>query len=161
GRAYLSGKVGAGLDPCAAMQTFLELADGQEVEVVFVIGAQASEQEARTMAARYRTVGAAHDALDRVHAFWKPTLGPVHVETPEPALNVLANGWLVYQVVACRLWGRTGYYQSGGAFGFRDQLQDVMALLHAAPSLIRKHLLVAAAHQFKEGDVQHWWHPPQ
>jgi cyclic beta-1,2-glucan synthetase len=147
-RAQLSNKVGAGLDPCGALQVAFELADGEEREIVFTLGMAG----ARPAAPRA--------ALEKVQQYWERTLCAVQVETPDRAFDVLANGWLLYQTLACRLWGRSGHYQSGGAFGFRDQLQDVMALLHAEPRLVREHLLRCAAHQFRDGDVQHWWHPP-
>jgi cellobiose phosphorylase len=159
-RIRLSGRVGAGLDPCTAMQVQIALEDGQDKDVVFILGAAANEEEARLLAHRFRGVASAQHALEKVWHYWSHALGAVHVETPDPAVNFLTNGWLIYQTLACRMWGRTGFYQSGGAFGFRDQLQDSMALIHAEPVLLREHLLRAAAHQFREGDVQHWWHPP-
>ena len=157
----LSGKVGAGLDPCAAIQVAFELADGQEREIVFRLGiAGRRSADASSLIRRFRGSDAAHGALQAVHQYWHQTLGAVQIDTPDPALNILANGWLIYQTIACRLWARSGFYQSGGAFGFRDQLQDAMALVHTRPELLRAQVLLCAAHQFKEGDVQHWWHPP-
>jgi cellobiose phosphorylase len=160
-RAQLSNRVGAALDPCGAIQVSFELAAGFERELVFRLGAGRNAEEAGKLMHRFRGSAAARSALENVRAFWRHTLGAVQVETPEPALNVLANGWLVYQVLACRFWARSGYYQSGGAYGFRDQLQDLMALIHTQPLLLRGHLLTSASRQFREGDVQHWWHPPQ
>ncbi len=161
-RSQLSNKVGAGLDPCAAIQVSFELADGQEREIAFRLGVadKRGVDGAGKLARQMRGPAVAREALDKVRRYWQHTLGAVQVETPDPSLDVLANGWLLYQTLACRLWARSGYYQSGGAFGFRDQLQDVVALLHAEPRLAREHLLRCAARQFSEGDVQHWWHPP-
>ncbi|MEO8182427.1 MAG: cyclic beta 1-2 glucan synthetase, partial [Deltaproteobacteria bacterium] len=159
-REQLSGRVGAGLDPCLAMQVPVELVQGQEREVVFIFGSGRDLADARSIVQRFRGTGAARAALETVWTHWNRTLGAVNVQTPDASLNFLANGWLLYQVIASRLWGRSGFYQSGGAFGFRDQLQDAMALVHAEPGLLREQIVRAASRQFREGDVQHWWHPP-
>ncbi|OBV37193.1 Cellobiose phosphorylase [Janthinobacterium psychrotolerans] len=160
-RVRLSGKAGTGLDACAAIQVPFELQPGQEREIVFILGVGGRRNaDASTMVQRHMGKDAARNALANVRAHWESTLGAVRIETPEPSLDVIANGWLMYQTIACRLWARSGYYQSGGAYGFRDQLQDAMAMIHTAPQLLRSHLLVSAAHQFLEGDVMHWWHPP-
>ncbi len=160
GRTHLSGHVGAGLDPCGAIQVTFDLTNAQERAIEFRLGASRGLDKVQNLIHRFRRDHAGTTALDGVRQYWRQTLGALQVETPDSSVNVLANGWLLYQVLSCRLWGRTGFYQSGGAFGFRDQLQDVMALVHAEPALTREHLLRAAAHQFREGDVEHWWHPP-
>jgi len=161
-RTHLSGKVGSGLDPCAAIQVLVDLAAGQEREVIFRLGLGGTPngEDASRLVQRFRGADAARRALEAVWQHWNHTLGAVQVQTPDESLNVLTNGWLVYQTLACRLWARSGAYQSGGAFGFRDQLQDAMALVHTDPRLLRAHLLLCAGRQFQEGDVQHWWHPP-
>ena len=159
-RERLSGKLGATLDPCAAIQIPFQLYEGQEREIIFRLGVGRSIEDAANLVHRHRGSAAARSALEAVWQYWNHTLGAVQVETPEKALDVLVNGWLLYQTLACRLWARSGAYQSGGAFGFRDQLQDTMALIHCEPRLLREQLLLCAAHQFREGDVQHWWHPP-
>jgi cyclic beta-1,2-glucan synthetase len=159
-RVWLSGRTGAGLDACAALQIKVDLAPGQETEVTFLLGEADSLKEARVVIAKYRDGRAVEEALKRTRTWWDRLLGTVQVETPELSVSLLLNRWLLYQSLSCRLWGRSGFYQSGGAFGFRDQLQDVLALLHAAPRLAREHIIRAAGRQFREGDVQHWWHPP-
>jgi cellobiose phosphorylase len=136
------------------------LADSQEREIVFVFGAAPNTAEAQHLIQRYVGPVSARQALEAVWEHWNRTLGAVNVETPDPALDVLINGWLVYQTISCRIWGRSGYYQSGGAYGFRDQLQDTLALIHATPWLAREQLIRCAERQFLQGDVQHWWHPP-
>jgi cellobiose phosphorylase len=156
----LSGRVGAALDPCVAMQVMIDLADGEEREIAFTFGSGMNLADARSLIHRFRGVGAARGALQGVWSYWNRTLGAVNVQTPDPSFNFLANGWLLYQVLAARMWGRSGFYQSGGAFGFRDQLQDAMALVHAEPAILRAQIVLCASRQFREGDVQHWWHPP-
>jgi len=161
-RTHLSGRLGSGLDPCAAIQVGFDLADGQEREITFRLGlgGRPGGEDANRLVHRFRGADAARRALEAVWHYWNHTLGAVQVDTPDESLNVLSNGWLLYQTLACRMWARSGYYQSGGAFGFRDQLQDAMALVHAEPRLLRAHLLLCAGRQFRDGDVQHWWHPP-
>ncbi len=159
-RARLSGRVGAGLDPCGAVQVAFDLASGAERETRFRLGAGKNRQEVQGLIRRSRETGSARRALEAVWEYWNRTLGAISLDTPDSSVNIMGNGWLLYQTLSCRMWGRTGFYQSGGAYGFRDQLQDSMALVHSEPSMVREHLLRAAARQFREGDVQHWWHPP-
>jgi len=159
-RQRLSGKVGAGLDPCAAIQVPFELAPGEEREIIFRLGVATDIAKVEKLIQKFRGATIAHAELASVKKFWRHTLDAVQIDTPDIALNMLTNGWLMYQVIASRMWARSGYYQSGGAFGFRDQLQDAMALIHTAPVRLREQLLLCASRQFVEGDVQHWWHPP-
>jgi cyclic beta-1,2-glucan synthetase len=157
--SVLQGTTGAGIDPCAALQAELELAAGEVRDIVILLGAAETEAAALTAVAAHRTVRQARAALDRSVAAWAQRLAVVQVRTPEPTFDAMLNRWTLYQAIACRMWARSALYQSSGAYGFRDQLQDVMALLYAEPGLARAHLLRAAARQFVEGDVQHWWHP--
>ncbi|MFM8702475.1 MAG: GH36-type glycosyl hydrolase domain-containing protein, partial [Planctomycetia bacterium] len=159
-RMRLSGRVGAGFDPCAALQVQVLLDEGERRTVVFTLGAAEGVAEAQRLVQAFRGEAAAERELAAVQAGWRQRLSAVQVESPDPDVDALVNHWLLHQVVSCRLWGRTSLYQSSGGYGFRDQLQDAMALVHAAPELLREHILRAAARQFEEGDVQHWWHPP-
>lgn len=156
----LDGRVGAGFDPCGAVQCALDLNPGETREIVFLLGQGDDLAETQALIARYRAPGAAAAAEQQTVDYWQALLGQVRVETPMPGFDLLLNGWLMYQTLACRILARSAFYQSGGAYGFRDQLQDVMALSTAAPEVARAQILRAAARQFVEGDVQHWWHPP-
>ncbi|WP_420456686.1 GH36-type glycosyl hydrolase domain-containing protein [Rubrivirga sp.] len=155
----LDGAVGAGRD-AAVHRVALTLAPGESQEVAFVLGEAASREEADALATRFSEIGAVHAAIGRTKDFWRETTTALQIETPEPAFDWMVNGWLVYQNLSCRLWGRTAFYQSGGAYGFRDQLQDTSALVYARPDLTREQIVRNAAHQFEAGDVLHWWHPP-
>jgi cellobiose phosphorylase len=159
-RARFSGRTGAALDPCAALQVMFHLDEDAEKQIIFRLGAGRHMHEVLEIIKRFEGSGAAEESLAKVHQYWQETLSVVNIETPDAAVNILANGWLNYQTLASRIWARSGFYQSGGAFGFRDQLQDVLSLVHAKPGLAREQILLCASRQFKEGDVQHWWHPP-
>ncbi len=159
-RVALSGRVEPALDPCVALMAPFELEPGEEKEVIFILGQTAGVDEMQRLLRRYREPGRAQAAFREVCKHWDQVLTAVQVRTPDQAMDLLLNRWLVYQVLSCRVWGRSAFYQSGGAYGFRDQLQDVMALVHSAAEEERSQLLRAASRQFLEGDVQHWWHPP-
>lgn len=154
----LSGRVGSGLDPCAALQTTVEIAPNGVVEIAFFLGDAPDEAAARSLIARYRKADLDAVLCD-VRRFWKDTVGTVQVKTPDRSMDIMLNGWLTYQTLACRIWARSGFYQTSGAYGFRDQLQDCMAMATIRPLMTREHLLRAAGRQFIEGDVQHWWLP--
>ncbi len=156
----LSGTVQAGLDPCAAIMLHLDLPPGEEEEIFFLLGEERDYASSLSLIERYKNPKHVQSAWEAVHTKWEDLLGAIQVKTPEPAMDLLLNRWLLYQSLSCRFWGRTAFYQSSGAYGFRDQLQDSMAFLFTAPQLCRQHLLEAARHQFEEGDVLHWWHPP-
>lgn len=160
GRERLSGKVGAALDACAAIQVLFEIEDEEERELIFRLGAGKDLNDTFNIIHKTEGSQAAKDALLKVNSFWEHTLSSIIIETPDSALNTLTNGWLNYQTLASRIWARSGFYQSGGAFGFRDQLQDVLSLLYSQPHVVRAQIILCASRQFKEGDVQHWWHPP-
>jgi cyclic beta-1,2-glucan synthetase len=154
----LSGVTGAGIDPCAAIMGKIQLEPEEEISIVFLLGSGADVQQAAELAARFSDVRTAAAELERVREYWKIMLEAIQIHTPDDSFDVMMNGWLMYQTIACRIWARSGYYQAGGAYGFRDQLQDSMALLNTWPELTRDQILLHASRQFEEGDVQHWWH---
>lgn len=159
-KVKLSGRSGAALDPCAAIQSVFEFGVDEKHEMIFKLGAAKTHSDAVNILDEFKTSASVRLSLDKAKSYWEQTLGTLRIQTPDAALNIISNGWLNYQALACRVWGRSGFYQSGGAFGFRDQLQDVLSLLHARPEITRKQILLNASRQFVEGDAQHWWHPP-
>ncbi|HEY0715600.1 MAG TPA: glycosyl transferase family 36, partial [Polyangia bacterium] len=158
-RPKLDGATGAAVDPCAALQIPVTLAPGESHELSILLGATPDEASARRALSAYRAVDAAKAAVAHTVASWSDRLSVIKVRTPDPAFDAMLNQWALYQALSCRIWARSALYQSSGAFGFRDQLQDVMALVYAEPALARAHILVTTSRQFVEGDVQHWWHP--
>src|SRR5690606_21393115 len=160
GRIGLEDRVTPGRDVCAAMQMHVDLEPGESKTIYFLIGQGADAGHSEQLLRRFLEPDAVSAAWQATQQLWDEILGAVQVETPDPAMNLLLNRWLLYQTLACRLWGRSALYQSSGAYGFRDQLPDVLARLHSRPDLAREHIIRAAARQFEEGDVLHWWHPP-
>ena len=156
----LSGALGTGLDPCAAIQVNISLLPGESSDVVFLLGVCKSDSEVATVSKRYISLSKAYESLDEVKKFWEEKLSIIKVKTPSEPFNFMLNGWLQYQTLSCRFWAKSSFYQSGGAFGFRDQLQDCLSIIHMWPEAVRSQILLHARHQFKEGDVQHWWHEP-
>ena len=156
----LSGSTGAGFDPCATLRSILTLEPGETREVVVLLGAAKSQDEARAIIARHSTPAAANAAVDGAVRAWDTRLSTISARTPSPEFDAMLNRWSLYQALACRMWARSALYQSSGAYGFRDQLQDCMAFVYAEPAIARAHLVRCAGRQFVEGDVQHWWHEP-
>lgn len=155
----LTGSCGGGYDPCASIQTNIEIQPNEKVEISFVLGQTNDKDSARKIIHYLRRLDLDH-ALEEVSAHWVKLLTKIQVKTPDHSFNLIINRWYLYQTIVCRLWARAAFYQAGGAFGFRDQLQDVMSLTMTSPQMAREQILRSASRQFIEGDVQHWWHPP-
>jgi len=159
-RVGLSGRSGGGFDPCTAFQTKFDLAPGEERQIVILLGQSDKKETASELVQKYSQLKAVDAAFAAVNTGWDKINGAIEIKTPDASMNTLVNHWLLYQTLSCRIWGRSAFYQSGGAYGFRDQLQDVMALVFSDPKIMREQILRAVGRQFKQGDVQHWWHPP-
>jgi len=156
----LSGTMGIGLDPCGAIQVKVTLKPNEKKDIIFLLGMASQIEEVNEITKKFTIAENARESLNEVKAFWKNKLAIVKVDTPTISMNLMLDGWLEYQVISCRLWARSGFYQAGGAFGFRDQLQDCLSVAHLWPEISRSQILLHAKHQFIQGDVQHWWHEP-
>jgi cyclic beta-1,2-glucan synthetase len=159
-RIGLETRITPGEDPCAVLQMHLDLLPGAVEEIYFVLGQGINKEEALALAKKYHGPAYVGAALERTRVFWDGLLDKIQIHTPQPATDLILNRWMLYQSLSCRIWGRSAFYQPSGAFGFRDQLQDVLALLPIDPGITRGQILNAAQYQFEEGDVMHWWHPP-
>lgn len=159
-RVGLTPRVGPGSDPCGVLQFLLWLQPGETKEITFLLGQGTDRTDAERLISHFKNIQNVESARQRVDEFWNEILEQTQVQTPDAGMDILLNRWLLYQSLSCRFWGRTAFYQSSGAFGFRDQLQDAMAYAHVRPDLVRRHILASASHQFEQGDVLHWWHPP-
>jgi len=160
-RDGLSGTTGTGFDPCGAMQVKVRLKPDESCDIVFLLGVAADRQEMNDILPRYKSISTAKQSLMEVREWWRNKIDMVKVNVPTDSMNLMLDGWLQYQVISCRLWARSGFYQSGGAYGFRDQLQDCISVAHLCPEIARSQILLHGKHQFTEGDVQHWWHEPE
>jgi len=160
-RENLSGAVGTGFDSCGSIQVHISLEVNESREIVFLLGMAVDIQQVNKITSHYHEIKNAKEAFADVKRFWKEKMDTIKVETPVASMNLMLNGWLQYQIISCRLWARTGFYQSGGAFGFRDQLQDCLSIAHLSPEITRAQIIRHAKHQFTQGDVEHWWHEPQ
>ncbi|URZ17704.1 GH36-type glycosyl hydrolase domain-containing protein [Clostridium felsineum] len=158
-KVRLSNTVGSGLEPCIAENVTINLKPNEEKEIVIMLGEEKSRSQINIITSKYSIIENAERELKNTKEYWKSILNTVVVNTPDESMNIIMNGWLMYQLISCRLWSRTAFYQSGGAYGFRDQLQDTMPLTFVRPEMTRKQILISASRQFIEGDVQHWWHP--
>ena len=159
-RLGLETRITPGEDPCAVLQVHLDLPAQTEKTIYFILGQGDNKEHALTLAKKYQDPAAVEAVFSNCVDYWESLLTKIQVKTPQPATDLILNRWSLYQAISCRIWGRTAFYQSSGAFGFRDQLQDVLALLPIKPEITRDQILRAAQHQFEEGDVLHWWHPP-
>ncbi|MGZ3773900.1 MAG: GH36-type glycosyl hydrolase domain-containing protein [Pseudobdellovibrionaceae bacterium] len=159
-REGLAKRKGIGLDPCTALQSVFEIEGHQSCDIYILLGQASDIDQMQSLVTKYREPKNCETAFIEMQKSWDQILNTVQIKTPENILNIMLNKWLLYQSIVCRFWARSAFYQSGGAYGFRDQLQDCMAFMYSMPEVAREHILRAASRQFVEGDVQHWWHPP-